>query len=63
MKIKQSKAECYDTIEQSEAAGIWVEGICDYPNGNIKECPHLFICLCEEERWHKKQCKKNGGSQ
>jgi|TARA_R100001594_G_scaffold148280_1_gene203063 hypothetical protein len=40
------------TIEEIEYAGGWVEGIC---TADTKNCPHLFICLCEEEKYYKKK--------
>tara|TARA_R100001594_G_scaffold43871_1_gene76028 strand:+ start:575 stop:766 length:192 start_codon:yes stop_codon:yes gene_type:complete len=40
------------TVEEIEYAGGWVDGLC---NGYSDDCPHLFICLCEEERYYKKK--------
>ena len=44
------------TIEGIEYAGGWVEGIC---TADTKNCPHLFICLCEEEKYYKKKLTQN----
>ena len=41
----------YRTIEEAEYDGSWVEGIC---TKDTKNCPHLFICLCEEEEHYQK---------
>jgi len=46
----------YQTVEEAEYDGSWVEGIC---TGDIQNCPHLFICLCEEEEYDEKKKLKN----
>ena len=47
-KLKQTKSTFgFGTVEEIEYAGGWVDGICP---GDTKDCPHLFICLCEEEK-------------
>ena len=49
-KIKEP-TKPFTTWEEFEYAGGWVEGICAK---DIRDCPHLFICLCEEEEYYKK---------
>ena len=46
----------FQTIEEAEYAGGWVEGIC---TKDTKDCPHLFICLCEEEEYEKKKLEQD----
>ena len=51
-KTKMKYKNIVGTIEEIDYAGGWVEGICTH---NTKDCPHLFICLCEEEKHYKKK--------